>query len=138
MKRTFGIPLLGLCLMLTACSPEAMQAMADGLAGYNSAAFGNQQNASSTETVCVKYETEYGWSEGYQVSGTVIKGTELNSRTSTYNYSPYSTYVVVFWGKDQASILELDFYTGSVSSYGQPATDQRGRSWQVSKTSYCY
>lgn len=138
MKRTLTLPIIAMCLAMVGCSPQAMQAVADGLAGYNSAEYGGSQSSASSETVCVKYETEYGWSKGYQVTGTVIKGTELNSRTGTYNYSPYSTYVVVFWDEDQASILELDFYSGSISTYGQSATDQRGRSWQVSQTSYCY
>ena len=138
MKSTPTLPIIAMCLAMVGCSPQAMQAVTNGLAGYNSAAHSGSQSSASSETVCVKYETEYGWSKSYQVTGTVIKGTELNSRTGTYNYSPYSTYVVVFWDEDQASILELDFYSGSISTYGQSATDQRGRSWQVSQTSYCY
>lgn len=138
MKRASLVLLVALCLVVMGCSPEAMQAVGDGLADYNSAAYSGSQSSTSSETVCVKYRTESGWSKAYQVTGTVIKGTELNSRTGTYNYSPYSTYVVVFWDEDQDSVLELDFYSGSISAYGQSATDQQGRTWQVSQTSYCY
>lgn len=112
--------------------------MADGLAAYNSASYASPQSSATSETVCVKYQTQTGWSKGYQVDGTIIKGSELNSRTSTYSYQPYSTYVVVFWSQDQASILKLSYYSGSISAYGHSATDQQGRSWRVSKTSYCY
>ena len=138
MERILLLPVMGLCLMLTACSPEAMQAMADGLSGYNSTAYESSESSYSSEPVCVKYQTDSGWSKGYQVNGTVIKGSDLNSRTGTYDYSPYSTYVVVFWDEGQASILELAYSSNSISAYGQTATDQRGRLWQVSKTAYCY
>ena len=90
-----------------------------------------------SETVCVRYWTSTGWSKGYHVDSAILNGVELNRRTRTRDYTPYSTYVVVFWAKDQASILELAAYFGSISMYGQDATDQEGREWRVSKTSYC-
>ena len=82
--------------------------------------------------------TGLGWSDGYKVNATIISGSELNTRTKSFNYNSYSTYVVVFWEVGQASILELDYYSGYISSYGQLATDQRGRRWQVANTNYCY
>ena len=138
MRQRLLLPFALICLLTSGCSPELLQGMADGLAAYNSASYASPQTSTASEAVCVKYQTQSGWSKGYQVDGTVIKGSELNSRTGTYNYEPYSTYVVVFWSQEQASILQLSYYSGSISAYGISATDQEGRSWQVSKTSYCY
>lgn len=122
------------CIVLGSCTPSFWEGATDGLEDYNQSAYG----AASSETVCIKYQTSTGWSKGYQVDGPVIQGSELNRRTNTYDYKPYSTYVVVFWNPNQASILELDYFLGSINSFGQLATDQIDRRWQVSKTSYCY
>jgi len=86
----------------------------------------------------VKYETDTGWSSGYSVVGTVIGGSDLNAATSTFNYEPLATYVVIFWSEGQASILKLSFYAGSISEFGQRATDQYGRAWRVAQTTLCY
>ncbi|TYP94002.1 hypothetical protein LX73_1722 [Fodinibius salinus] len=90
------------------------------------------------ETLCVKYETETGWSQGYTVDVTVIEGSTLNEKTGTYDYNGYSTYAVIFWDNDQATIVELNYFTGSFSSTGTTGEDQRGREWKLAKTSLCY
>jgi hypothetical protein len=131
MKRIYNYSFLILISLLISCAPEFWQGFANGLNAYN----GGQ---STQKTLCVKYMTSAGWSEGYSVEATILTGSELNTRTKTYNYNSYSTYVVVFWGPGQASILELDYYGGSISAFGQLATDQQGRQWQVANTSYCY
>lgn len=89
------------------------------------------------QQLCVKYETEDGWSKGYSVNVTIIKGSELNRRTKTYNYSSYSTYAVIFWGDDQASVIKLSYYTGSIGVYGVSGTDAQGREWKLAKNRYC-
>ena len=135
-----------ICAILSGCTPEALQLFADSLERQNrinqqrsavAATSSNPRDAYS-ETVCVKYETQTGWSRGYQVNATIAKGSYLNRRTSTFDYQPYSTYAVVFWQPGQASVLRLNYYSGSITAYGHSATDQRGRDWNVSKTSYCY
>lgn len=125
-------------LLIAGCSPEIWEAAAAGFAAGSQSSYTQDQTNSKREKVCVKYETEYGWSKGYKVEGTILKGSELNSRTGTYNYQSYSTYVVVFWAEDQASILKLAHYYGSIPVTGVTATDQRNRSWKVSTSSYCY
>lgn len=96
----------------------------------------SETHAAEREAVCAKYRAEYGWSNGYKVEATILKGHELNQATRTINYTSYSTYVVIFWDKDQASIIEMDFpYLGPV---GQEGKDQRGIKWEIAKTNICY
>ena len=95
-------------------------------------------NNAHRQNVCVKYKKRHGWSKGYKVQGTIIKGSELNRKTGSYKYNSYSTYVVVFWDNDEASVLELDYYYGSISGVGVSAKDQRKRPWEVSSSSICY
>lgn len=92
--------------------------------------------ASELVTVCAKYKTNYSWSNGYKIEATVMKGSELNQATSSFDYTSSSTYVVIFWDEDQASIIEMDLpYLGPV---GQNGEDQQGRKWEIAKTSICY
>jgi hypothetical protein len=95
-------------------------------------------NNAHRQNVCVKYKKRHGWSKGYKVQGTIIKGSELSRKTGSYKYNSYSTYVVVFWDNDEASVLELDYYYGSISGVGVSAKDQRNRPWEVSSSSICY
>ncbi|ABA58704.1 conserved hypothetical protein [Nitrosococcus oceani ATCC 19707] len=92
--------------------------------------------AAEKQIVCAKYRKDYGWSSGYRVEATIIKGVELNKATVTFNYKPISTYVVIFWDKGQASIIELDFPI--LTGVGQPGEDQKGRKWKISKSSICF
>jgi hypothetical protein len=65
--------------------------------------------AAERETVCAKYQSEGGWSKNYKVEATIIRGTELNQATRSFEYNGLSTYVVIFWDKDQASIIEMSW-----------------------------
>jgi hypothetical protein len=79
--------------------------------------------AAEKRTVCAKYMTDHGWSNGYKVQATLITGSELNSATRSFNYNVLSSYVVIFWDVGEASILELDF--PYLSAMGQSAKDQQ-------------
>lgn len=139
LRKTYRLSLFLLCGLLISCSPAFWQGVSQGLDSYYDNSYtGNVDPTSDQEILCVKYKTTTGWSHGYQVNAYVLKGSELNRRTRTFNYNHYSTYVVVFWAKGEASILELDSYFGSISYWGHFAKDQYGREWQVSKTIYCY
>ena len=93
--------------------------------------------ASERATVCAKYRADYGWSKGYKVEATITKGTDLNRATGSYDYSPFSTYVVIFWDRDEASIIEMEWPT--LSYMGTNGEDQRGVKWEISKgSSYCF
>lgn len=92
--------------------------------------------ATSRQKVCAKYWTENGWSKGYEVETTLIKGSELNRVTRSYSHNSTSTYAVIFWAKDQASVIELSW--SQVSFAGTDGQDQQGRKWELSTRSYCY
>lgn len=140
--------LLGLCLSslvvaLTGCAPEFWDGFGKGLADAQRNAYAPNAGTVDSEetprrTICARYMTEAGWSHGYQVSASIISGAELNRRTGTFNYRPYSTYAVIFWAQGEASVLELQYYLGSVGPIGLDAKDQEGRTWHVAETPYCY
>jgi len=104
--------------------------------------------AKYTQTCKVKYRKNYGWSEYYQVDVTFLSGSELNKATRTYNYETYSTYAVIFWGKDQASVIEVSSYTGCGSTVTKncitnkignlEGEDQQGRTWEICTSNFCY
>ena len=139
-RLLLGLAVGTLLLSIGGCAPEFWNAMAQGMAAQGNAFAPGTGGPSSSEreTVCAKYETEAGWSQSYSVQATIVKGSELNRRTGTFNYTPYSTYAVIFWAEGEASMLELEYYSGSLSAYGVDAVDQRGRKWHVARTNYCY
>lgn len=92
--------------------------------------------AMEREVICAKYRTTNGWSKGYRVEATIAKGSELNQATKTFNYSGLSTYVVIFWNKDEASIIEMDLPW--LSPIAQEGKDLRGVKWEIAKTSICF
>ena len=90
--------------------------------------------ASEKENICIKYRKNFGWSKGYSVQGTVISGSDLNSAVGSFTrFKSFSTYVVVFWDEDQASIFELPASSfGSVPIFPAEVEDQEGRKWTIS------
>ena len=86
--------------------------------------------------VCATYSNT---GKSYKVQGQIYKGTELNQSTSSFDYSPFSTYVVIFWSQGQASIIELGFFLGGLSPFGSSGTDQRGYEWKIKEGhTYCW
>ncbi|GGR67712.1 hypothetical protein GCM10008959_32310 [Deinococcus seoulensis] len=103
------------------------------------AAFLMLGNAIAAErvSVCAKYRTNSGWSKGYKVDAVLYKGTELNQATKSFDYSAFSSYVVIFWSKTNASIIEMDFPWLSV--IGSSGKERDGTKWEISKsTTLCY
>ena len=90
-------------------------------------------SAADKAEVCVKFRKDYGWSKGYAVQGTVISGSDLNSAVGSFTrFKSFSTYVVVFWDQDQASIFELPAISmGSIPIFETEVEDQQGRKWKV-------
>jgi hypothetical protein len=66
--------------------------------------------AKYVQTCSVKYMTKDGWSKKYTVDVTFISGTELNEATSSFKYSSYSVYAVIFWSKEQVTVIKLSSY----------------------------
>ncbi|WP_157624708.1 hypothetical protein [Sunxiuqinia dokdonensis] len=115
---------------------------------------GQTQNATQSESPSVKLEsvvqyTSRGeWSKKYSVEVTFIHGSELNKATNSYNYSVTSNYGIIFWGENQASVIEL---STPILSYGTridkenlrnmvieiKGKDQEGREWKICTGRYC-
>jgi hypothetical protein len=105
-------------------------------------------DAKYTQTCKVKYKKNYGWSDYYTVEVSFMSGTELNRVTKSYDYESYSTYAIIFWDKDEASVIKISSYTGCGSEVSQSCIsnkvtnlegeDQQGRGWEVCTKSYCY
>ncbi|EPX4135688.1 hypothetical protein ACW0FU_004224 [Vibrio vulnificus] len=88
--------------------------------------------AAEKHDACVKYRKEYGWSKGYSVVATVISGSELNSAVGSLSrFESFSTYAVVFWDNDQASIFKLPLSFGKLPMIEQEVEDQDGKKWKI-------
>ena len=86
--------------------------------------------------VCATYSNS---GKTYKVEGQIYKGTELNQRTNSYDYNGWSTYVVIFWGNDKATIIELDHYFGSLGYMGSDGKDKGGNPWNIREGhTYCF
>lgn len=95
---------------------------------------GSSAHGAERMEVCAKYKPT---GKQYKVEATVLDGGELNDATSSLKYNVFSKYVVIFWERDQASVIELDF--GSVLAMGTDGKDQQGRRWEISSlTSVCW
>lgn len=132
MRKHYNIIFIVLMsLFLSGCYPYASP--------YTSS-YGSSGSSSDVkrENICAKYQTQSGWSKGYSIEANIMKGSELNRRTGRYSYDSFATYAIIFWAKDQASIIKLSNFYGSFSVYGTNGSDQEGRRWQLSKTTLCY
>lgn len=92
--------------------------------------------ASERAIVCAKHESHSGWSDAYKVEATIINGNELNQVTHSFDYQSFSTYVVIFWHDNVASVIEMD--SPDLTANGQEGKDQQGLNWEITKTSLCY
>ncbi len=104
--------------------------------------------AKYTQTCKVKYKINYGWSKYYTVEVTFMSGTELNRATKTFNYAGFTTYAIIFWDKDEASVIKISSFTGCGTEVKQSCItnkvtnfkgeDQQGRGWEICTKSYCF
>ena len=86
--------------------------------------------------VCATYSNT---GKSYTVQGNIYSGNELNSKTGSWSYNSWSTYVVIFWSNAQASVIELDYYFGSLGFMGSNGKDQRGYPWTIKEGHlYCW
>ncbi len=100
-------------------------------------------HAYEVKNVCAKYQTNYSWSKAYQVQAQIYTGQELNQATGNPywgNYDMFSHYAVIWWQQGQASIIKLNFHVAGGILLNSQGTDQNGRGWQLSDSSYgiCY
>lgn len=100
-------------------------------------------HAYEVKNVCAKYQTNYSWSQAYQVQAQIYTGQELNQATGNPyfgHYDMFSHYAIIWWQQGQASIIKLNFHVAGGILLNSQGTDQNGRSWQLSDNSYgfCY
>lgn len=105
-------------------------------------------DAKYVQTCKVKYKRNYDWSDYYTVEVTFMSGTELNRATKTFDYDGFSTYAIIFWDKDEASVIKISSFTGCGTEVSQSCIankvtnlegeDQQGRTWEVCTKNYCY
>lgn len=96
-----------------------------------------QAQAYEVKKVCAKYQTNYTWSQSYQVQTQIYSGQELNQATGNPfgQYDMFSHYAVIWWDKGQASIIKLNFYIAGGMLLNSQGVDQNGRQWQLSDNS---
>ena len=101
--------------------------------------FGSSE-AQYREACKAKYQTQQGWSNIYNVECNYLSGTELNTSTSSYQYDAFGAYAVIFWAKDQATVIKIStFLFCGINAFagcakgilGLDGQDQEGRSWKV-------
>ncbi|MNW14744.1 hypothetical protein D3C71_2130560 [compost metagenome] len=70
-----------------------------------------------------------------------MSGSDLSSATGNYTrFKSFTTYAVIFWDKDQTTILELPSASlGGVPMFTTSVKDQENREWQISKSGgFCF
>jgi hypothetical protein len=109
----------------------------------------NLSFAKYRQTCAVRYSTEDGWSKKYIVDVTFMSGFELNQATSSYRYSSYSVYALIFWGRDEVTIIKLSSYVlcgyevdrnciAAASLSDLKGSDQDDDQWRICVGNYCY
>ncbi len=74
----------------------------------------------------------------YKIEASIYKGSELNKKTKSFNFNSFGKYVVIFWAKNEATVIELDSNFGP-SPFGTTGKDRYDRRWSVStSTGFCY
>lgn len=73
---------------------------------------------SNIRRICnVQYKTEDGWSKYYKMEVQFVTGSELNKMTTSYKYSTYLNYCLLWFEKGEVAILEITDYLSDVGEY---------------------
>ena len=107
---------------------------------------GAPAEAKVTTTAKVRYETQAGTSNWYEMEVHFLSGPELNSATKSYRYSYTDKYAVIFFGQGEAAVIELeslfgcygDFSVSCFPSFGNiEGEDQDGTEWEICTSTFC-
>lgn len=79
--------------------------------------------------ICARYSAT---AKSYHVSAISETGSELNQATNSFNYNSLGHYIIIFWGQNQASIIEMSSIFFGLTYIPSNGTDQEGRSWEIS------
>ena len=99
------------------------------------------------KVVKAKYQEETGWSQFQKVEMSFMSGQELNRRRGKFEYDSRSVYAVIFWKRDQGTVIDLNtsLECGTtvkcrcVEGIGGDleGTDQNGMEWRVCVKDHC-
>jgi hypothetical protein len=104
-------------------------------------------NARHVQTSKVRYETQDGRSKWYSVDVTYLAGAELNTATNSFRYNGFANYAVIFWDKDEASVIKISSFmicgmeltASCMPSFGNmKGKDQQGRGWEICTSDLCF
>lgn len=99
-----------------------------------------------TTTAKVRYETQSGPSQWYDMEVNFLTGQELNTATTSFSYSVLSSYAAIFFGQGRAAMIQLSnvlycgasFTTSCLPGFGNlRGSDQEGREWEICTQSFC-
>lgn len=74
--------------------------------------------------------TYIGTGKSYEVTVNLFEGSDLNQRTSSFDYNAFDKYAVIFWNNDQASVIELESSFCN-TDFGCDGVDQQGYRWAI-------
>lgn len=99
---------------------------------------GNLPVASSAYEVLEVCATYVGTGKSYEITVNIFEGSELNERTSSFDYNSFDKYAVIFWEDDWVSVIELESSLCNIG-FGCDGVDRQGYKWEI-KTGYfsCY
>lgn len=91
---------------------------------FHFSSFANAET--ETKKACIEY---VGTGKQYFVDATLTTGSELNEKTQSLNFNSLSNYIVVFWGPDQATLIETTSLCNT--TFQCEGKDQKGYKWKV-------
>jgi len=88
------------------------------------------RNDSNVQKACLEYKST---GKKYKIDARVIKGSELNRLTKSYDYNSFSKFVVVFWAEEKSTTIGMDnMFSNSLTAFAPMEKTKKGWKWSVS------
>jgi hypothetical protein len=85
--------------------------------------------ASEQVNVCTQFSAT---GQTYHVTAISTNGSELNETTDSLKYNLLSSYIVISWGEDHTTVIEMDGPFSGLTYVQTRGTDQEGHLWEIS------
>jgi hypothetical protein len=85
--------------------------------------------ASERVDICAQYSAT---GDSYHVAAISTNGSELNETTDSLKYNLLSSYIVISWGEDHTTVIEMDSPFSGPTYAQTRGTDQEGHLWEIS------
>ncbi len=89
------------------------------------------------QTVCAKYMTRIGWSDGIRVRAWVGDGFAMSMQYPSLKVDPTDYYVLIPWSNGSHSRIKMGAIFLGLSLFGDEGKDQSGRKWEISTSRIC-